>query len=663
MSKNVTTNVTTGAARRAAWLVAWLLAAAGLLGAAMAQAQTSAPGPRPAPDPALTPTSEITAVRAALVMTGGSLPLGRFAAHLEDATGTLTIDAVRAGLGGLRFAQPRDEHPNFGYSQSAHWLRFALDPGNAPLDMLLEIALPSLDSIDLYTPQGAGFSVQHAGDQVPWAERGFPHRNHVFSVRAPADAPAVFYLRVASASVVTVPLTLWSRTAFAAHERQAQLVYGLFYGLVVAMFLYNFGLLLVLRDPVYFHYVAYVASFGMALFVFDGFAFEHLWPANVWWANQALATAFAATMGFASQFSRSFLATAVHEPQLDRIAQGITWGAVLIAVCSATGFALQYSHAMQAISALAATGASLSLVIAVRGLARGYRPARFFLLAWGVLLVFIVLAALRNFALVPSNFLTMNGLHFGVAFDVLLLSFGLGDRINLLRREKLNAQAALLESTQRQERELAQRVDERTAQLEDANRQLRIEAQERDALVQKLAEDETRMRHLAQHDVLTGLPNRLSLQERFALATEYAKRNEHKIAVMLLDLDHFKELNDTRGHAAGDEALIALAGRLRTTVRGADTVARMGGDEFVVLASDLDNRTSVQSVLEKLSDVIGIPVTAGGGAWTLSASIGVAFYPDDGASLDALLKLADAAMYSDKAARKRRGVHVPVNTA
>ena len=644
-------SATRGLAWSPAWSPAWLLAAVGLLWAAVGQAQASAPAPQAA------------TVSAALVPAGGSLAAGRFVSHFEDAGRSLGIDAVRAGSAALPFLPVQEERPNFGYSTSAHWLRLAVDPGSTPLDLLLEIAMPSLDSIDLYTPLGAAYGVQHAGDQVPWAERGFLHRNHVFALRAPAGAPAVFYLRVVSSSVVTVPVTLWSRDAFAAHERQAQLVYGLFYGLVVAMFLYNFGLLLALRDPIYFYYVAYVGSFGMALFVFDGFAFEHLWPANVWWANQALATAFAATLAFGSQFSRSFLATAVHEPRLDHIAQGVTWAAALIAVCSATGFALQYSHAMQAISALAATGASLSLVIAFRGLARGYRPARFFLLAWGVLLVFIVLSALRNFALVPSNFLTMNGLHFGVAFDVLLLSFGLGDRINLLRREKLEAQAALLESTQRQERELAQRVDERTVQLEDANRKLRIEAQERDALVQKLAEDETRMRHLAQHDALTGLPNRLSLQERFALATEYAKRNEHKIAVMLLDLDHFKELNDTRGHAAGDEALIALAGRLRTTVRGADTVARLGGDEFVVLASDLGDRTSVQPVLEKLSDVIGIPVTAGGGAWTLSASIGVAFYPDDGASLGDLLKLADAAMYSDKAQRTRRGVHVPVKPA
>ncbi len=638
------------ATRGLAWSPAWLLAAAGLLWAALVQAQA----------PALAPQSALSAAR---VTAGGSLPVGRFASHFEDVGRRLSFDAVRAESSAQPFLPVPVERPNFGYSDSAHWLRFAIDPGSAPLDLLLEIAMPSLDSIDLYSPQGNAYTVQHAGDQVPWAERGFPHRNHVLSLRAPAGTPAVFYLRVVSSSVVTVPLTLWSRAAFAAHERQAQLVYGLFYGLVAAMFLYNFGLLLALRDPIYLYYVAYVGSFGMALLVYDGFAYEHLWPTRVWWANQALATAFAATIVFASQFSRSFLATSVHEPRLDPFAQGVTWAGVLIAACSATGFALQYSQAMQAISAVAAIGATLSLVIAVRGLARGYRPARFFLLAWGVLLVFIVLAALRNFALVPSIFLTMNGLHIGVAFDVLLLSFGLGDRINLMRREKLQAQEALLASTQRQERELSVRVEERTAQLEDANRKLRIEAQERDALLQKLAEDETRMRHLAQHDALTGLPNRLSLQERFGLATEYAKRNEHKIAVLLLDLDHFKELNDTRGHAAGDEALVALAGRLRTTVRGADTVARLGGDEFVVLASDLDDRASVQSVLEKLSDVIGIPIVAGGGAWTLSASIGVAFYPDDGASLDDLLRLADAAMYSDKAARKRRGVHVPVKPA
>ena len=121
-------------------------------------------------------------------------------------------------------------------------------------------------------------------------------------------------------------------------------------------------------------------------------------------------------------------------------------------------------------------GPSAVFRIAIMCLPCARRPARFFLLAWGVLLVFIVLGALRNFALVPSNVWSMNGLHLGVAFDVLLLSFGRGDRINLLRRERAAAQAALLDNAKLHERELSARVEERTAQLEETNRKLRAEA-------------------------------------------------------------------------------------------------------------------------------------------------------------------------------------------
>jgi diguanylate cyclase (GGDEF)-like protein len=593
------------------------------------------------------------------VLADGSALVGRQVEYLEDPLRQLTIDTVQSPEWAARFKPSRVDQPNFGYSASAYWFRFTLAPVPPSAGLLLEVGLPSLDSVQLYTPEGAAYGVKDAGDQLPWDARLIRHRNYLFALSAPVGAPATYYLRVHSSSVVTVPLTLWTAAALADHERHAQLAYGLFYGLLIALCLYNLALLLALRDLTYLYYVAYVASMGLGLFVFDGFAFEYLWPTNVWWANQALATMFSAAIVFASVFARNFLSTSVHEPKLDRVAVVIAAAAAAISVCSATGSLLNYSQLMQMVSALAAAGATLYLVIAIRGLARGFRPARFFLLAWSTMLVCIMLGALRNFAILPTNFLTMNGLHLGLAFDVLLLSFALGDRINLLRRDKLDAQAALLDGAQRHERELAARVEERTLALEDANRKLRVEAFERESLLRKLGESETRMRHLAQHDALTGLPNRLSLHERFELGAEYAKRNRHKLAVMLIDLDRFKELNDTRGHAAGDEALVALGGRLRTTVRGSDTVARLGGDEFVVLAADLDERDAVRPVIDKVSDVIGIPVSAGGGAWSLSASIGVAFYPDDAQTLDDLLKLADRAMYSDKVERKRRGVHFP----
>lgn len=609
----------------------------------------------------------------------GRKVIGTSTAHFEDAQGKLTFDEIRSQTFSGQFRPIKDAQPNFGYSNSAHWLRFTVEGHSGPARLLLEVALPSLDSVQLFSPAGTGFERQTAGDLMPWHARLLKHRNHVFALplgepgevagaagsaqAATGNTTRTFYLRVQSQSVVTVPMTLWTPAAFAEHERQAQFVYGLFYGLIAAMFIYNIALLLAMRDLTFLFYVAYVGSFGMALLTFDGLGFEYLWPDSVWWANHALATAFSLSMAFASLFARRFLETRTHAPLFDSLWLGLSTVGFGLAFCAATGLILDYGEIMRSLSILGAVSAATSLIVGSQLMLRGYRPARFFLLAWSTLLVFIVLAALRNFAVLPTNFITMHGLHVGFTFDVLLLSFALGDRINLLRRDKLSAQTALLHAAQEHERQLESRVSARTAELDDANRKLRVEAFEREALLQKLSESETRMRHLAQHDALTGLPNRLSLQERFSLAMQYAKRNKHKVAVMLVDLDRFKELNDSRGHAAGDEALISLAGRLRTTVRGSDTVARLGGDEFVVLAADLDHRDAVRPVIDKIGDIIGIPISAGGGAWTLSASIGVAFYPDDGTSLEDLLKLADAAMYTDKAERKRRGVHTPERTS
>jgi diguanylate cyclase (GGDEF)-like protein len=159
---------------------------------------------------------------------------------------------------------------------------------------------------------------------------------------------------------------------------------------------------------------------------------------------------------------------------------------------------------------------------------------------------------------------------------------------------------------------------------------------------------------MAQHDALTGLPNRISMQQRLALAMELAKRNRKKLAVMLVDLDDFKRLNYSRGHVVGDHALAAIAGRLRTSVRGSDTVARFGGDEFVVLAGELDRPEDAGMVAEKIADMVGVPLPVDGATERIGCSIGISVYPDDADTAEALIEHADRAMYAAKAARERR---------
>jgi diguanylate cyclase (GGDEF)-like protein len=156
------------------------------------------------------------------------------------------------------------------------------------------------------------------------------------------------------------------------------------------------------------------------------------------------------------------------------------------------------------------------------------------------------------------------------------------------------------------------------------------------------------LRHLATHDALTGLPNRVLLDDRLQQAIAHADRDSRSFAVLVCDLDRFKLINDSLGHRAGDELLQEVARRLSTVVRGADTVARFGGDEFVLIGHSIDDAEDAADLAVRVMDVLQEPVRISAIDIHTSPSIGIAMYPEDGATMQALLAHADAAMYSAK---------------
>jgi diguanylate cyclase (GGDEF)-like protein len=158
--------------------------------------------------------------------------------------------------------------------------------------------------------------------------------------------------------------------------------------------------------------------------------------------------------------------------------------------------------------------------------------------------------------------------------------------------------------------------------------------------------DEDQMRHDALHDPLTGLANRTLLRDRLQHAIAQSERDHGETGVLFVDLDNFKQVNDVHGHGVGDELLSTLGDRLRSAVRPADTVARMGGDEFVVVCEHTDT-SGVLALADRLETAISAPVLAGGARHSLSASIGIALGHEDP---DLLLHEADAAVYRAKAA-------------
>lgn len=164
---------------------------------------------------------------------------------------------------------------------------------------------------------------------------------------------------------------------------------------------------------------------------------------------------------------------------------------------------------------------------------------------------------------------------------------------------------------------------------------------------QKATEEE--IRHIAHHDALTGLPNRLHLNIHLAQSLPLAKRQHQQIALMFIDLDRFKAINDTLGHDTGDGLLVEVAQRLRGCVRESDVVARLGGDEFVVVLHDIHERNGIQSIADKILTRLALPYTIGAHQINSSPSIGISLYPQDGQDAETIIKNADCAMYHAKA--------------
>lgn len=163
-----------------------------------------------------------------------------------------------------------------------------------------------------------------------------------------------------------------------------------------------------------------------------------------------------------------------------------------------------------------------------------------------------------------------------------------------------------------------------------------------------------KLERIAHFDVLTNLPNRILLADRLTQAMTQCQRHNRSLAVVFLDLDGFKAINDAHGHSFGDQLLVALSQSMKETLRDSDTLSRFGGDEFVAVLADLDNIQDCEPVLERLLKAVSIPVTIAGTVVKCSASIGVTLYPRDSADADKLIRHADQAMYSAKLKGKNR---------
>jgi len=186
------------------------------------------------------------------------------------------------------------------------------------------------------------------------------------------------------------------------------------------------------------------------------------------------------------------------------------------------------------------------------------------------------------------------------------------------------------------------------ALLREANEQLVVAAVRAQTMTENAQQTALQMTHMAKHDFLTGLPNRMLLNDRLERSIALAKRQDKKVALMYMDVDHFKHINDSLGHMIGDQLLQSVAKRLHACVRLSDTVSREGGDEFVVLLADVEDAHGAALTAQKLIEAMAEPHLIGIHRLHVTLSIGISLYPDDGKDIESVIRNADTAMYHAK---------------
>ena len=565
---------------------------------------------------------------------------------LIDPDGALTLDQVMHAQG--RWKAITRSAPNFGFTSDTHWFRFQVDnTTDHQVDRLIELPITFLDDVRFYHLVDGQIKTTYAlGDAQPFALRPVRHPHFVMPVALSPGSNQI-YLRLASTGTIEATLRIWEPLAFHVASQEESLLQGAFAGVLLIMVVYNLFLFFSIRDLSYIYFIGFTASYLLFHLTLSGYAFAYLWPNATHWNNFAIATFMASTAFFTCLFASSFLKLRQSSPGTRRF---LNLMALACAVLFVATFFLPYHLTVR-------IGAGIVFPVALTALTLGYwrwwrgaKYARYYCLAWTAMLLGLGVLSAEKFGLLSTSFWTINAPQIGILLLVVLLSLTLADRINSDRSLRLEAQAEALDS-ERATR-AAQTALIAAQEQANANLEKRVQARTIDLnqTLEKLQIANNRLQHLSTTDGLTQISNRAFFDQSLQTEHRRATRLGTSLSVILFDIDHFKNVNDTYGHPAGDECLRSIGEVLRAkSLRGEDVVARYRGEEFVLLLVNASLSNSLAVAEELRTAIENLSLDVEGQTIRFTASFGVAIdSPTGNANAQDLVNDADKALYRAK---------------
>lgn len=534
------------------------------------------------------------------------------------------FEQILAG-GGAWTAASNYTSMHFGYSSDALWMKITLESA-APEETRWHLHFPysSLSRVVLYQP---GQPERVSGLGVPLADRDYPHRNAVFRVQLAPGQQTTLYLRAESVGSLGVSSQLWSGSAFASHSVSSSALLALYCGLLLGLGLYHVGIAGLLRDCNYLLYGGHVLLFTLGIVAFSGLGGRYLWPEAGEWGTRLLPFGLTAANACALLLLRNLFTARGSAGAWRLLANVLALSSAGLAV---TGLLLSPAWVSRAIPWLATLSTLFALVCLLRATRLKLPLALPFLGGAAFIALAIVLFALRATGLLPATVIVELAVQTSSFASLMMISLALARRTHWQVRHQQQLAECRLGTLQQSHDQSLEQVQELTRQLEDAS---------------------ARLKNLALEDPLTGLANRTALDRHINHVLRRSRRRPAPLAVMLIDLDGFKQLQEQLGDETADRILCEIAERLSGAAREADFVARVGGDEFALVADDLSEAHQAQSIAERLLDALSPSIELEGQSVSVSVSIGVTLTHAADPNLPELLRQADMARYS----RKRSG--------